>query len=105
MRTPLQVLAAEPLAEAFREINVFDWCGNEPRAELYWADSATVVALALRGERADVVAASGPAALEPLAAAGRALPPRRFATRDGVEYWIAPLRGAREPETARAFVD
>jgi ABC-type Fe3+ transport system substrate-binding protein len=99
------VLAAAPLTEAFRAINVFDWCGSEPRAELYWADSAAVLALALRGERADVVAAAGPEALAPLVEAGLALPPRRFATQGGVEYWIAPLRGAREPATAQAFVD
>ena len=104
-RVPLQVLAAAPLAEAFRAINVFDWCGSEPRAELYWADSAAVVALARRRERADVVAAAGSEALAPLVEAGIALPPRRFATQGGVEYWIAPLRDAREPATAQAFVD
>lgn len=104
-RVPLQVLAAAPLGEAFRAINVFDWCGSEPRAELYWADSATVLALALRGERADVVAAAGPDALAPLVEAGLVAPPRRLAARDGVDYWIAPLRGAREPATAQAFVD
>jgi len=105
MRAPLQVLAAAPLADAFREINVLDWCGKEPRAELYLADSATIVALALRGERADVVAAAGAAPLEPLVAAGRLLPPQRFAVRGGVEYWIAPLRDARDPATAQAFVE
>lgn len=104
-RVPLQVLAPAALAEALREINVFDWCGNEPRAELYFADSATVVALALRGEAADVVVAAGPDALGPLVAAGLALPPRRFAGRGGDEYWIAALRAARTPATAQAFVD
>jgi ABC-type molybdate transport system substrate-binding protein len=104
-RTPLQVLAAAPLTEAFRAINVFDWCGSEPRAELYLAESAAVLALALRGERADVLAAAGPEGFAPLVAAGVSLEPRRFATQDGVEYWIAPLRGAREPATAQAFVD
>lgn len=105
LRAPLQVLAPAPLGAALREISVFDWCGRDPRAELYLSDPATVLALALRGERADVVAAAGPAALEPLVAAGRALPPRRFAARGGVEYWIAPLRDAREPARAQAFVD
>lgn len=104
-RAPLQVLAAAPLAEALRAISAFEGCGREPRAELYLADSAALVALVLRGERADVLAAAGREAFARLEEAGLAGEPRRFATRDGVEYWIAPLRGAREPATARAFVD
>jgi ABC-type molybdate transport system substrate-binding protein len=104
-RVPLQVLAAAPLGDALREINVFDWCGNEPRAEIYFTDSATVVALALRGERADVVVAAGPDALAPLLDAGLAFAPRRVASERGVDYWIAPLRGARTPARARDFVD
>lgn len=102
---PLQVLAAAPLAEPLRAINVFDWCGRAPRAELYWADSTTVLALALRGERADVVVAGGREGLAPLVEAGLVAAPRRIAVRDGVEYWIAPMRAAREPATAQAFVD
>ena len=103
-RAPLQVLAAAALADALRAIDALD-CGREPRAELYVADSATVVALALRGERADVVAAGGPAPLAALVDAGLIAPPRRFAARDGVAFWIAPLRAARDPEAAQAFVD
>jgi len=104
LRAPLQVLAAAPLADALREIDALD-CAREPRAELYVADSATVVALALRGERADVVAAGGPAPLGPLVEAGLVEAPRRFATRDGDAFWIAPLRAARDPAAAQALVD
>ncbi|MEB2344223.1 MAG: hypothetical protein OZ948_05740 [Deltaproteobacteria bacterium] len=104
-RVPLQVLAPAPIGGALRAIDAFDWCGNEPRAELYLADPATVVALALRGERADVVVAAGPEALAPLVAAGLALAPQRFSSQDGVDYWIAPLRAARTPGAAQEFVD
>lgn len=104
-RVPLQVLAPASLGDALRVINVFDWCGNEPRAEIYLTDPATIVALALRGEPADVVVAAGPEALAPLVDAGLALAPQRFASQGGVDYWIAPLRAARTPATAQAFVD
>jgi ABC-type molybdate transport system substrate-binding protein len=105
MRAPLQVLADAALGGALREIDALGWCGKEPRAELYLAGSPTLLALALRGERADVVVAGGRDALAPLVAAGLAAAPRRFATHEGVDYWIAPLRAARSPEGARAFVD
>jgi ABC-type molybdate transport system substrate-binding protein len=104
-RVPLQVLADAALADPLREINVLDWCGKEPRAEIYFSAPATVLALAQRGERADVVVAGGSDPLAPLLAAGLALPARRFATQDGVGYWIAPLRAARDPALAQAFVD
>jgi hypothetical protein len=97
------VLAATPLGDALRAIDQRGACGNGVRAELYLSDPATVVALALRGERADVVAAAGDAA--PLVAAGLVEAPRSLATREGVAYWIAPLRGARDPVLARTFVD
>jgi hypothetical protein len=103
LRAPLQVLAAAPLGDALRAVDQLGTCGNGVRAELYLADAATVVALALRGERADVVAAAGDAGA--LVAAGLVAAPRPFATRDGVAYWIAPLRAARDPAVAGAFVD
>jgi molybdate transport system substrate-binding protein len=75
----LRVFAAASLTEAFREINTFDWCGREPRAELYLAGSSTLVAQIEQGAPADLVATADRATLQRLVQAGRVEAPRRFA--------------------------
>jgi len=76
---PLRVFAAASLTEAFREINTFDWCGQEPRAELYLAGSSTLVAQIEQGARADVIATADRATIQRLVDAGRVAAPQRFA--------------------------
>jgi molybdate transport system substrate-binding protein len=78
-RGPLRVFAAASLTEAFRTINTFDWCGREPRAELYLAGSSTLVAQIEQGAPADVIATADAVTMQRLVDAGRVEAPRRFA--------------------------
>jgi molybdate transport system substrate-binding protein len=76
---PLRVFAAASLTEAFREINTFDWCGREPRAELYLAGSSTLVTQIEQGAPADVIATADRPTIQRLLDARRIDEPHRFA--------------------------